>query len=161
MITGAVIVAVPAAHLLLAMRRADAGIHVEQNASRRTAAMNAVDSLTGKIGERGKVLFGTEPARFETPHLTCRRRTSRGCLAADNPMHRRIMAQPFGVIHILVFRKSPEDRLSQHTDKRVPAILASAEIREPLPSHLRKAECIVEFTIGNQPSIRDNHRTRN
>ncbi len=41
----------------------------------------------------------------------------------------------------------------------MPAVLASAGIREPLASHLRKAERIVEFTIGKQPSIRGNHRT--
>jgi hypothetical protein len=45
--------------------------------------MNAVDPLAVKIGERGKVLPGTEPARFETPHLACRGRASRGRLAAD------------------------------------------------------------------------------
>ena len=52
MIAGAVIVTVPDAVLLFAMRRAHARIHVEHDASRRTAIMNAIDPLAGKIGER-------------------------------------------------------------------------------------------------------------
>ena len=43
---------VPDAVLLFAVRRADARIHVEQDTSRRTTTMNAVDPLAGKIGER-------------------------------------------------------------------------------------------------------------
>jgi hypothetical protein len=53
MITGAVIVTVPDAHLLLAMGRTDARIHVEQDTSRRTAVMHAIDPLACKIGESG------------------------------------------------------------------------------------------------------------
>ncbi len=43
MIAGALVVPVPDAVLLFAMGRTDARIHVEQNASRRTPGMNAVD----------------------------------------------------------------------------------------------------------------------
>jgi len=102
MIARAVMVPVPDAHLLFAMPRADARIHIEHNASGRMAAMNAAYPLTGKTGERGKVLFGTEPARFETPHLACRCRASRGRFSAGNPTHRRIMAKTSGVVHILL-----------------------------------------------------------
>jgi len=56
MITGAFVVAIPDAHLLFAMGRADARIHVEHYASRRTASVNAVDPLAGKIGERHRFL---------------------------------------------------------------------------------------------------------
>jgi hypothetical protein len=45
MITGAVVVTVPEAVLLFAVRRADAGVHVEQDASRRAPGVNAVDPL--------------------------------------------------------------------------------------------------------------------
>ena len=55
MIAGAFVMAVPDAHLLFAMGRADARIHVEHDASRRTAGMNPVDPLAGKIGERREV----------------------------------------------------------------------------------------------------------
>src|SRR5262249_3397057 len=102
MITGAAIVAVPVAHLLFAMRWADARIHVEHDAARRPASMNAIDPSAGKISKSGKVLFGREPSRLEAAHLA-----RRGCapmrgLAADDPAHRRIVTQTLGVVHIFV-----------------------------------------------------------
>src|SRR5580704_14672594 len=57
MIAGAGVMAVPDAHLLLAVRRADARIHVEHDASGRATAMHSVDPLPGKIEERRKVPF--------------------------------------------------------------------------------------------------------
>ena len=53
MIAGAGIMPVPDTVFLLAVRRADARIHVEQDTSRRTAAMHAIDPLAGKIDESG------------------------------------------------------------------------------------------------------------
>src|ERR1700758_1877294 len=50
MVTGAAIVAVPEAHLLLAMGGTGARIHVEHDAARRTAIMDLIDPLAGKIG---------------------------------------------------------------------------------------------------------------
>jgi hypothetical protein len=44
--------AVPDAHLLFAVSRADARIHVEHDASRRTPCMSAVNPLSRKIGKR-------------------------------------------------------------------------------------------------------------
>src|SRR5215472_8689647 len=97
--------AVPDAQLLLAMSRTDARIHVEDDASRRPAAMDAINPLTRKIGERREVLLHRQPARLETPHLARRGRRARSSLAADNPAHRRIMAQALGVVHVFVSGK--------------------------------------------------------
>ncbi len=69
MITGAVVVPVPDAVLLLAMRRADAGIHIEQNASRRTSVVNAVNPTAGQISKHRKVLHSRQPPGLETPQL--------------------------------------------------------------------------------------------
>jgi hypothetical protein len=55
MIAGAVVVAVPHAVLLLAMRRAHARIHVEQDAFRRTTTMYDIDPLAGQIGKSREV----------------------------------------------------------------------------------------------------------
>src|SRR2546430_4866965 len=57
MIAGAGVMAVPDAVLLFAMGRADARIHVEHDAARRTTSMNAIDPSAGKIGKGEKVLF--------------------------------------------------------------------------------------------------------
>jgi hypothetical protein len=53
MIAGAFVMAVPHAHLLFAVRRAHARIHVEDDALRWTTIMNAVNPLARKIGEGG------------------------------------------------------------------------------------------------------------
>jgi hypothetical protein len=51
MITGAFVVAIPDAVLLFAVGRAHARIHVEHDASRRTAVMNTINPMAGKIAE--------------------------------------------------------------------------------------------------------------
>ena len=80
-------------------------------------------------------------------------------LAADDPSHRGIMAQPLGVVDVLVSGKPIEHRLPQHPDKSVPAVLAGAGVDEPFASRLRKAESIVKPAIGNQPSIGGDDKT--
>ena len=125
----AFVVAVPDAHLLLAMGRADARIHIEHDASRRPAAMDAVDPAAGQFGEGREVPLRRQPARFEAPHLAGRCRRARSRLAADDPAHRRIMPQAQGVIDIFVAGKPPEHRLPQQPDQRMAAIPAGARIR--------------------------------
>jgi hypothetical protein len=77
--------------------------------------MDPVDPLPAEIGERRKVPFRRQPARLEAPYLArrCRRTGSR--LAADDPAHRRIVAQAFGVVDIFV--SPPEHRLPQQYDQ--------------------------------------------
>ena len=79
-------------------------------------------------------------------------------LAADDPAHRRIMAQPFGVIHILVPGQSSKHGLPQHSHQRVPSIPAGASIGERFASHRGKTKRVVEFPIRDQPGFRGHHR---
>ena len=53
------------------------------------------------------------------------------------------MAQPLGVVDVLVSGKPTEHRLPQHTDKSVPAVLAGAGVAEPLAGQIRKAHRVV------------------
>src|SRR5215472_11915281 len=105
MITGAAIMAIPDAHPLFAMRWADARVHVEHDAARRTASMDHIDPLTGKISERQQVLFGREPSRIEAAHLA---RRGRAAMRRFTAAHRRIVTQRFGVVHIFVSGKTAE-----------------------------------------------------
>jgi hypothetical protein len=72
--------AVPDAHLLFAVSRADARIHVEHDASRRPPCMNAVNPLSRKIGKRYEVLVRSEPLRLEatSPNGACRKIARQG-----------------------------------------------------------------------------------
>src|SRR5271169_6403692 len=96
------VMTVPDAPLLLAMGRADAGIHIEHDAARRPSTVHEVDPLAGQIGQRGQVGLCRKPLRLEAAHLAWRSRATLRRLAADNPAHRRIMTQPFGVVHVLI-----------------------------------------------------------
>jgi hypothetical protein len=84
---------------------------------------------------------------------------SRSSFVADNPAHRRIMAQPLGVVHIFVSGKSSEHRLSQHFDESMPTVPASACVSEYIAGHRSEAERIVEFPVREQAGIGSNHRS--
>jgi hypothetical protein len=58
------------------------------------------------------------------------------------------MTQAFGVIRILVSGKSPEYRLSQHSDESIPAVLAGACAGEYITGHRGKDERVVEFPVA-------------
>jgi hypothetical protein len=150
--------AVPDAHLLFAVCRADARIHVEHDASRRTATMNAVDPLAGQIGESGKVLFRCEPARLEAAHLARRCRCPQRRLAANNPTHRGIMTQALGVVDILISGEAAEHRLPQHADQGMATVLTGA-VGENLAGHRTEAERIVEFPVREQAGVGGDHRS--
>src|ERR1700731_1523361 len=120
MITGTGIVPIPDAHLLFAVRWADARIHIENDASGRTATMYIIDPAAGKISESGKVLSNSEPLGLEAAHLARRCTTTRNRFFADDPAYRRTVPQPLGVVHILVSSEASEHRLSQQADKSIP-----------------------------------------
>ena len=69
------------------------------------------------------------------------------------------MAQPVGVVHVFISRETTENGLPQHSDKSMPAVLASSSIRERFPAHRTEAECVVEFTICKQPGVGRHDRT--
>src|SRR5262245_11278032 len=68
--------AVPDAHLLLAIRRAHARIHVEHDATGWPSAVHKVDPLARQVGKSSEVLRRREPLRLEAPHLTRRSRAA-------------------------------------------------------------------------------------
>ena len=69
------------------------------------------------------------------------------------------MAQPFGVVDVLVSGQASKHRLPQHPHKRVPAVLAGTGIRELLTRHRAETERVVEFAVGEQTCIGGHGRT--
>ena len=57
-------------------------------------------------------------------------------LAADNPAHRRIMSQRFGVVDILIASEAAEYRLPKQPDQRMATVLAAARVGEHLTGGL-------------------------
>ena len=80
-------------------------------------------------------------------------------LASDNPAHRRIMPQTFGVVHVLVSSEATKYRLSEQPGQCVPAILASACVGEYIAGHHGKAERVVEFPVREQAGVGGDHRS--
>jgi hypothetical protein len=80
-------------------------------------------------------------------------------LSARDPAHRRIMAQAFGVVHVLVSSEAAEERLPQHPDESMPTVLARASVSEHLIRHHTEAERVVEFAIGEQSGVGGHDRT--
>jgi hypothetical protein len=111
MIAGTGEVPVVGRTLLLTVGGADTRIHVKNNHARRLAAMNPVDPSTGEIGEHGEVLIIRKPLRLEAAHLARRGRITHDSLAPDDPAHRRIAAEPVGIVDILIPGEATEHRL--------------------------------------------------
>src|SRR5262249_12618743 len=144
MIAGAGVMAVPDAHLLLAVSRTDARIHVEHDATRRPPTVHQVNPLAGQVGQGAEVGLYGKPLRLEATHLAWRSRAALRRLATDDPAHCRIMTQTFGIVHVLVASQTAEHRLPQQTNQRMATVPTSARIREPLACHRGQPECVIE-----------------
>jgi hypothetical protein len=82
-------VPVPDAHLLLAMGRADARIHIEHDAARRPSTVHEVDPSTRQIGQRRQVRLCRQPMRLEAAHHSRRRLPQKigACISQIEPAH--------------------------------------------------------------------------
>jgi hypothetical protein len=63
------------------------------------------------------------------------------------------MAQALGVVHILISGEPSKHRLPQQSDQRMAAVLPGPRIGEHVPGHCAETEGVVEFAVGQQPSI--------
>src|SRR5215475_12212081 len=123
------------------------------------SAVYKVDPLARQVGKSSEVLGRREPLRLEAPHLTRRSRAPLRRFAADNPAHRRIVAQALGVVHILVSGKATKYRLPEQLGQCVPTILATVCVGQNITRYLGQTEYVVEFAIGEQPSIGGHYGT--
>ena len=115
--------------------------------------MNLVDPLPGKIGECGEVFRGGQKLRLKTPHLTGGCCLSFDGLAADNPPHRGVEAEPVGIVHVVVAAKASEHGLTKLPDKSVATVLSTTSVRECVPGNLGQSESIIQFPARQQSSV--------
>jgi hypothetical protein len=109
---------------LFAVSRALARLHVEHDDPRRMAGVRVVDPPSGQIGKSGGVLRPSQPLGLKTAHLDGRGGRPRDRPVADRPAHRRVTAQLFGVIHVLIAGRRP----NTHWRSKVATVLACASI---------------------------------
>ena len=153
MVTGAPEVTIVGRSFLLTMGRADGTVHVKDDHLRRVPVMHTVDPLPGKIGKRGEVLLGGQNLRLEAPHLTGRGSLFRDSIAADDPPHDRVEAEPVGIVHIVVPSKTSENGLAELPNKTVSTVLPATSVREHVPGNLGQSDCIIQFPVRHQPSV--------
>jgi hypothetical protein len=91
--------------------------------------VHELDPLARQVGKRREVRSCREPLSFEAAHLARRCCVTVSRCPADNPAHRRIVAQALGVVHVLISSKAAEHRLPQQADQRMTRGCAS---RTPL-----------------------------
>ena len=139
--------------LLFAMGWADAGIHVENDLRRRMPVMNLVDPHPVHVGQGFNGPVGGQKLRLETPHLAGRGCLFRDSLAADDPSHNRVEAEPVGIVHVVVPTKASENGLAELPDKTVTTVLPTTGVRECVPGNLGQSDRIIQFPIRQQPGV--------
>jgi hypothetical protein len=146
------------AAFLLAVGGALARIHVQHDDPGWSPLVHFVDPPSGQIGESGKVLGPAKPLRLEAPHLAGRSGRPRDRPVADHPPHCGVVAQPVGVVHILVAGQPSEYRLAQQARQSVPTILAGARISKRIGRRVGQTHRVIQLTVRQQPGIRGDRR---
>ena len=139
--------------LLVAMGRTDAAVHIKHDHLRRMPLMHPVYPLPGKIGKRGEIFLSGQNFRLEAPHLTARGRLFRDSMAADDPSHDRVEAEPVGIVHVVVPAKAPENGLAELRDKTVATVLPTTGVGEYVPGNLAQSDRIIQFPVRQQPGV--------
>jgi hypothetical protein len=113
-------------------------------------------STSPKDRERGEILIIGEPLSLEPPHLAGRGRILHDGPATDDPAHRRIAAQPVGVVEVFISGKTAEHGLVQHAHQIMATVPARAPVNQVLVRDVHQAKRVIEFAIGQQSGIGGN-----
>jgi hypothetical protein len=136
--------AVPDAHLLPAW----VGLTLESVSSTmpRGGLRPCTRSIHWPDSRAAKFLGAAGHCVSKRPHLTRRSRAPLRRLAADNPVHSRIVAQALGVVHILVSGKATKYRLPEQ-----PGQCVSNHLRRP-EHHPRSRSNRVRRRVCDKPA---------
>jgi hypothetical protein len=100
-----------------------------------------------------------QPLGLEAAHLAGRGSSPFDRPIADHPTHRRVAAQPVGVVHILVAGQPPEHRLPQQPDQVMASVPAGARLGQSLATACGQGEHVIKFAIGQQSAVGGDRRT--
>ncbi len=153
-VAAAVEMPVPGRAFLIAMGGADRAVHVQHDVLQPVAIMEAVDPLAVQIGQRGPVLGQGQRLGLEPPHLR-----GRGCprinsAPAHNLAHDWIKGETVSVIHILVARQSPIDRLPEQPVEPVDGVLAPSAVTQRTQRKVGQPKRTVQLAHHKQTAIR-------
>ena len=74
-------------------------------------------------------------------------------MAADDPPHDWVEAEPVGIVHVVVPAKASENGLAKLPNKAVTTVLPTTGVREYIPGNLGQPDRIVQFPVRQQPSV--------
>jgi hypothetical protein len=117
-----------------------------------------VDPLARQIGKSSEVLRPGQPLGLEAAHLAGRGSLTHWGPTANHPTHRRIAAQPLGIVHVFVARQPAEHRLPQQADQLMPAILTGSCVRQYLATGCGQSEQVIQLAISQQSTIGGDRR---
>jgi len=153
-IAGAAEVAVVGRAFLVALGRADAGVHVENHIRRRLAVVNPVDPSPRQVGKGGNVVVGGQELGLEAAHLAGRCRQLGDGPTANDPPRGGITPKAVSVVHILVAAEPSERGLAEQAGHAVLAILAGPRIDQMFTGNLTQSKSVVEFPEGKEARVR-------
>ena len=74
-------------------------------------------------------------------------------MAADDPPHDRVKAEPVSIVHIVVAAKASENGLAELPDKTVATVLPTTGVRECVPDNLGQSDRIIQFPVRQQSGV--------
>jgi hypothetical protein len=74
-------------------------------------------------------------------------------MAADDPSHDRVEAEPVGIVHVVVPAKTSENGLAELPDKTLATVLPTTGVPEYFPGNLSQSDRIIQFPVRQQPSV--------
>ena len=100
-----------------------------------------------KAPEVAEVFLGGQNLRLEAPHLTARGRLFGDGMAADDPPHDRVEAEPVGIVHVVVAAKASENGLAELADHAMPPVHAGTTVGKNIANHLSKFNGGIKLSI--------------
>ncbi len=151
--------AVVSALLLLPKHRDFGRIHIEDRPAGRIHRLRPPDQRPIHRGQSPEVLLLGKHLGLEGLQPGGQCSTPVPDLFRANQPEGRILAQPLGIIHILVPRQAAVHRLPQQIGEGKLRILATAPVRQMLLDQPSEPESLVEFAHQDQAAVRSDAGT--
>ena len=69
-------------------------------------------------------------------------------MAADDPPHDRVEAEPVGIVHVVVAAKASENGLAELANHAMPPVHAGTTVGKNIANHLSKFNGGIKLSIG-------------
>jgi hypothetical protein len=115
--------------------------------------MKPVDPLSRKNSQSSAIVSSHQHLGLKPSHLACGRGLGVNSTPSNDLPHHRIERQTISVIHIIISRQSPENRLPQQPDESVQPIVTCPRVSQQTTSNVVQAEHLIQFPQQQQSSV--------